>query len=495
MSYFIARSITKLLELRVFVACLIVITFCNCGATPDPPAWSLVLKNSATDDNTTRPPGTSQSTDHLVVYIDESASMAGYVAPDGNTVYGRTLQEIRNVATTLDPFVSVFTRRIDANVGAPSDNPNEIGRASVDQKLYSGAETDIAGAIVHFTDSIQPGQSSPPRFHIIVTDGVQSTNPRPKGNCQAGSDEICVRERLLNLVKSGWAGCILGVRSQFHGKIYSEINRAKGGPYAIKYDAQDDRPETFRPFYLYMFSPDYSELDKLVIALKERLRPFVDKDGLRELPLTLPYASGPTSGTLDISKESKEALEASKARNESAARITMRVDFDTARSGPTPFNVVATIPWSGHAAATASELELANLVRWELVEVYPHHPDSQKAEARREGEKSDRVRYPELKYLDSQGNPDGKVTVKMTAQWPQGTGNPEWRVYKLVGYLNLDKQAPSWTQNQQWSTDLDTKPEMGNRTLYLETALSNLWRNEVLKNRPVAELHIRVGPK
>jgi hypothetical protein len=492
LSYFSAPVVSKLCDLRMLVALLVVITFSNCGATPDPPAWSVVLKYASVN----TPPETSQSaTDHLVVYIDESASMAGYITPDGNTIYGRTLQEIRNVATTLDPYVSVFTRRVDLNVGAPTNNPNEIGRASVDPKLYNGGETDIAGAIVRFTDSLQPGQPSPPRFHIIVTDGVQSTNPKPKGNCQAGSDEICVRERLLGLVKSGWGGCILGIRSQFHGKIYSEINKARGGIYAIPYDSQDNRPETLRPFYLYIFSPDSSALDKLVGALKDRLRSFVAKEGLRELPLTLPYTSGVTSGTLEIAKESKEALEASKSKNESGARMTMRVDFDTDRTGPKGFNVVATIPWSGHAADTANELELANLVRWELVEVYPPRSDSQKADSKGEVGKADRIRYPELKYIDSQSNPDGKVVVRMTAQWPQGTGNPAWRVYKLSGYLNLERQAPSWIQNQQWSTDLDTKSEMGNRTLYLETALSNLWRNEVLKNRPVAELYVRVGPK
>jgi hypothetical protein len=472
--------------MRAVLVCLVVIILGGCNGTSDPPGWKAIIKNVSASGE--QPPRTS---DHLIVYIDTSASMAGYVSQDQNAVYGRTLRELRDVASTLDPSVNILTRSVSSSVSQPTDNPNEIGRASIDTSLYNGGDTDIAGAISHFTDNIQSNESVPARFHVLVTDGVQSTKARPNGPCMGGSDEVCVRQRILDLLKSGWGGCILGIRSQFHGRFYSEINRARGKPYpyAIQYDTQEDRPDKFRPFYLYIFSPDHVQMDKFVVALKEKLRSVVKQDGLRELPLTLPYASGPVTGMLDIPNESEDFLEQSKSREEQLGRFTLRVDLNTEKSPPKIFNIVTSIPWTEHAGDTASLQELANMVRWELAQVYPESTDSQKASG------AERLRYPEINYLDSQPGPDGKIVMRATARWPQGTGKPEWKVYKVTGFLNLERKTPDWIQNQNWSTDLDTERETGDKTLYLETAMLNLWRNDVLKSRPLAEFYIRVGPK
>ena len=135
-----------------------------------------------------------------------------------------------------------------------------------------------------------PDPPPPARFQVLVTDGVQSTK---KGDavqdCTAGSDQFCVRQKIAELLKAGWAGCVLGVRGDFHGKVYSEVSGA-----AIPYETKSNNPASFRPFYFYIFSPDPAALDQLVRSLKERMRPLLSNcaDCIRELNLSFPYADG-----------------------------------------------------------------------------------------------------------------------------------------------------------------------------------------------------------
>ena len=457
----------------------------SCSESPDPPAWSRITTSTIDKSDTTVP-----TTDHLIIYLDVSASMAGYVSPFGETIYGRALQELRNVASSLDPSVNIVVRTVDAAVGPPTGNLITVARASADPNMYKGGETNLAGAINLFSQGVDPEQHPgvPARFHIIVTDGVQSTNQQQTSSgCVVGSDQVCIRERILEHLKKGWGGTILGIRSQFHGKIFSEVNRAKKiSPYAIQYDSVESDPDSFRPFYLYIFSPDPLAIEKLVSTLRERLISIVKEGGFHQLALTLPYSEGPATASLEVAGESKDYLRQSKANGEAAGRLTLRVDLNTERAGPKPFNIRVSIPWSQFARDTASDQDLAGLLKWEAVQVYPNPTENGKGA-------SQRVRYPELKIVSSQPD-NGNILVSASAHWPQATGRPEWRVYKIVGNLNLDRQSPPWIKNQQWSTELDNSTASGNKTLFLETALSNLWRNEILKNRAIAEFYIRLGP-
>ena len=436
--------------------------------------------------------------------------MAGYVSPDGKTAFGassdgqtifsRTLQELRNVVTTLNPSVNIVFRRVDAFVGSPSFNDLDLGQASVNRGLYTGKETNLAGAINLFPTAVQPEQEHalgggekhedsedqpppPARFHILITDGVQSTNQqRTDISCTAGSDYVCVKRGIKALLENGWAGSILGMRSEFRGQVYSEIYRGQ----AIQYESKKGNPKTYRPFYLYIFSPDRLALDKLVEILKGKLRQVLGQDdAIREYALTSPYVEGFASAEISIPKQSADYLERTKAKEENPPRLTLRVDVDTENSGPQPFTVSVTIPWSSHAKDSGTPQELATLLRWELVPVST-------AEATA-AESSQHVRYPEVKLTGQQVDDRGQVALQATAQWPPGTGTPNWNAYRLEGRLNLEKQAPPWVQ--QWSTNLDTTPDAASKTLNLESALSGLWRNPTLEKQVVAEVYLRVGPQ
>ena len=240
----------------------------------------------------------------------------------------------------------VLVRHVGSQIGAPLPDM-DLTTASQDPSVYHAGETNLAGAISSFKVGYQnvvakPGMGSngdqsavndppdpppPARFQVLVTDGVQSTK---KGStvqdCTAGSDQFCVRQKIAELLNAGWAGVVLGIRSDFHGKVYSEVSGA-----AIPFETRSNSLATFRPFYLLHFSPDAKSLDALVRSLKDRLRPLVNNcaDCIRELNLSFPYTDGFADFEITIPKESREALQ--KARNQGGPppRFTIHVDVDT----------------------------------------------------------------------------------------------------------------------------------------------------------------------
>ncbi len=356
-----------------------------------------------------------------------------------------------------------------------------LSKASIDGRLFNGSDTDLAGAITSFE---QPSLGNEPaRLHVLVTDGVQSTNQqRPDLTCTSGSDQLCVRKKIFDLLNKGWGGCVIGLRSNFHGKIYSEINRAQGRPSALQFDSVDDDPTTFRPFYLYVFSPDRIALEPFVATLLQRLQPLTAADNSTPhvLPLTLQYAVGTTQAEAQTDKTASKLLAVRKEQTKELPEFTVAIDADTAQSGPQRFSLAITVPWSKTVLRSGTLQEIGGLINWQLVPEYPN-PLNPKA------------RYPELKIADQHVDESGQIVVDLTAQWPPAVGDLCWRGYRLVGTLSPETMTPSWVRN--WSTNLDTAVGDATKTLYLETGLLGLWRNSVLNKQMVAEAYLLAGKR
>lgn len=460
----------------MLLAALLILS--SCGDCPKPRGITSTQLSV-----TTTPSQPVSTSNQLVVYLDTSASMAGYVPDDrgAETVYSRTLQELRNFVTLINPPLDVSVRRVDTRVGEPL-NDMTLSRASIDQKLFNGGDTDLAGAFDLFSQATNP-EGQPARFHVLVTDGVQSTNQaRPNLSCASGSDQLCVRRKIFDLLNGGWGGCVISLRSQFHGNIYSEINRARGIPSALRYDSVDDQPQTLRPFYLYVFSPERAAIEQFAATLIDRLKPLVGAEGdsLHVLPLTFRYAGGQTVAEAVVPKDSAKLLAVRKEDTKEFPEFTIGVDPSTAQAGAQPFSLAVTVPWSPNVPLSGSARELADLIRWELVPVYPEKI-------------KDRSRYPEVKIVGKQVGDDGRIVLTAAAQWPQGVGDLCWRGYRLEGRLNPEALSPQWVS--AWSTDLDTTRDAGNSTLYLQSGLLGLWRNSVLNNQLVAEASLVVGER
>ena len=439
----------------------------------DPPDWSAI--RAAGPGGAGQGAAAAATADEMVVYLDMSASMAGYVSPDGRNIYGRTLQEIRNVATTLEQPVSVAVRRVDGTVGPPLPD-TLLTKASMDRGLYTGAETNLAGAIGTFPASLRGAKGPPPRFHVLVSDGVQSRKQDSLDlSCAAGSDQVCVRKRILELLQKGWAGCVLGFRSPFNGTIYSEVARGV----KFQYASRPGDARSYRPFFLYVFSPDPSALPKLVHALAFRLQPVLGAEPLRALPLSDAYAEGPCEAEVQVAAEARDLLERTAAQGQPGPSFTLRASLGTEKRGPQPLAVRLKVRWTEVARMSGAPADLAGLLAWEFEEL--EGPWSREGGAR----------YPVLVKAGQAPDAEGCAVVTATVQWPMSTGSPGWRAYRLVGRLDLREKTPPWVR--EWSTDLDTSPSDGNKTLYLESQLLGLWANRTLQDKAVAEAWFRVG--
>jgi hypothetical protein len=480
----------------ILCALAFLLTFVACDNKP--PDWGLVLRNAPIPSSIPSP-STIKTTNDLVVYLDASGSMAGYVTRDGQTIFGKALRELRYATGTFGKSdVKVLVRHVGLDIGPPLPDM-ELTTASQDPSVYRAGETNLAGAISSFkvgyqsfqadkkrsktvtpeNGSSETGTQEPPppaRFQVLVTDGVQSTK---RGNaiqdCTGGSDQFCVRQKIGELLKAGWAGCVLGIRADFHGKVYSEVSGA-----GIPYETKSSDPSSFRPFYFYIFSPDQAALDSLVNSLKDRLRALVpNSESIRELNLSFPYTTAAADFDLSVPKESRDAIQRSKDRGGPPVRFTIHVDVNTERSGPKPFSVQIKVPWSRHALDAGNEQELMRLLSWDVVPIYPA------------GQVKERLRFPEIKITGTHFD-SGQLVLEATTSFPRGTEKPSWQVYRLEGRVNLNQATPNWIR--EWSTDLDTKREVANRTFNLETALLGLWNNSSAKDQVVAEAYLRVGP-
>jgi hypothetical protein len=208
---------------------------------------------------------------------------------------------------------------------------------------------------------------------------------------------------------------------------------------------------------------------------------------MRVVALTSPYSERVLKAEAVIPKESEESVEMT-GQEDDPARLTFGVDPNVTDSSPLPVTVAVEVPWSKQVLDSGSKQELAGVVRWEVVAVYP----AQGVAA--EGGK----RYPIVKIKTATGvAPDGqgRLPIQLTVGWPRSTEAPAWGVYRLQGRLDFgeDKDPLPWIR--QWSTSLDTTVDTGDRTLNLESVLTSLLRNPVLEQQTVAEVYLRVGPQ
>jgi hypothetical protein len=426
--------------------------------------------------------------------------MAGYVSPNGQNIFGATLRTLRDVVTSFKNPLEVSVRSVDVGVKGPDpDGALALQKASISPTLYRGGETDLAGAIASFDPHAERGktsdagngaavggQSEPPeRFHILITDGVQSKKSQDaKQACLKGSDPTCVREKIINLLKKGWGAYVIGLRSQFHGIVYSEVNGSK-----VQYDTSDSNPQRFRPFYLYIFSPDRAALDEFVTVLRERLRPALPPETMRVLALTSPYTQKTQKAEVTLPEGSVDAVTIYEQLDE-PARLSLEVDPNVEEEAPLPVDVAVEVPWSEHVRDSGTPPELAALLKWQVVPLMPSEAGADQTGVG--------VRYPTVK-VDAKGsgglNEQGRVHVRLTVGWPRTTAKPSWRAYALRGYLELGMGHEPLPWIRHWSTDLDITADRADRTLNLESVLTGLWRNPILEEQVVAEVFLQVGPQ
>src|SRR5258707_8112691 len=118
----------------------------------------------------------------------------------------------------------------------------------------------------------------------------------------------------------------MGVRSDFRGTIYSEINHnVKNQPSKIAYASEPSVAATMRPFYLYVFSPDPAALTDFIMKFKRRLRTAAPDAVIRELPLNMPFAAGSASARV-LGSHGGDIISVEGGRESDTDRLTIRFD-------------------------------------------------------------------------------------------------------------------------------------------------------------------------
>lgn len=505
------RIYRKLAVNLLFLIVIVVLNSCE-DSTPRPPMLAELIPKQSTwlplNNNV-------QTSDDLIVYLDISESMKGFVSDDSQSVFSKTLRTLREFGATQSLPLKVHLRKVGKDVGSPQPNAALVN-AAYNKTIYLGSESNLSAAISEFNKNLQysviskqsishatsdslivdPSMnnkvqkensgisniSKPPRFHVLVTDGVQyALHKRTNDECASGADAFCVQQKVRSLLDQGWAGTVLGLRSEYCCEFFSENNQKW-----IKYDTKNLSVDEHRPFYLFIFSPEHTSLADFVVSLKANLRKTIEaKLIIRELPLTTPYITDSLSFECN-----KDFIEKSDRQNKRLScttatkkikeplLITLRLQEESTFI-PVNFQLSLPVMWSEHVRDSYELQELKGLLDWSLEKTYPKN-------------ERDGYRYPEMNLDKVYPVGDDRFVFIARTSWPQAAGIAAWRGYRIVGRLKRDAE-PGWIS--QWTTPRDTMPSAGNRTLDLRTTFLGLWRNPMIEKRAIAELYLRLGPK
>lgn len=442
-----------------------------------------------------------ESSNDLVFYLDGSMSMKGYLqsrvpargsgAPSsGATIYSRALERIHDVATRPQAGTKVHVRRVDSRVGV-LEQGLALERAVTSAAYYSGSDTNLVAAIAEFPKPLTPTPvgpvgsvtpAPPALFHILVTDGVQSD--------RGGVDPTRFKDSLKGLLESGWAGYILGVRSQFAGSIWSE-NRPGT---KIEWETGDDASR-FRPFYILVLSPDPTRLATFAEELRTEIEQVTSSavgsaaatpSLVREIHLGGEFVSGQPEGNLAVEDASSRLLRPAPTE-QNPVRLTLWVDPALDRHGPQDFTVsFDKVQWTRYAMDCLSKDETGNIVDMTVTQV------------ELQGD-AERHRHPALSLSGPPVIGADSLAVKLKVDWTAGSGSPEWGIYRLDVRVTNEKlktmPVPKWVAD--WSTDDDSMSDTEHctKTYKLTRALDAVWSLAKPESRTLAVGFLRVGPR
>lgn len=442
------------------------------------------------------PPRPSQSETQERIYLDVSQSMKGFAITGSQ--YEKSLWELRTFLENRKTRVYLIGNGVQQ---APSGTAL-ISDAGRNKDLYSVDQDNLAAGFFHFNQTNQElsdpakqtnspdnveAQRPDTQIYILITDAVQSLfNQSPTEGCGLGADWICVKKEIEALLNQGWAGCVIAVRSQFDGFIFPERDGQRG---RFWYRSDMEDITTFRPFYLFMFSPSAHVLAPFSSKLQEAFHQHLRAQSFEVLELTSLSPVTPVN-IKDFSHDStgRLTLAVEQLKNDASLQDYSRVVIRNSVTSPQPDNFILNLEALAQAEAD---------VTWKLAHVYYGGP----RDGRKPSERDAKSRYPTLKLAADDGPVEeinakgvgGMFKVGFQVDWPVDPGKPGWSVYRLDGFIK-GEDPMAWIND--WSTEDDTTPKHAGKTLFLNRLLGDLWSASPLKlKRRMVELYLWVGPK
>ena len=160
------------------------------------------------------------------VYLDGTMSMAGYVNYANGTVYGEAVKGIeRSIQETWKDEKVNFVKFGDAFTPLSRDGLLQANQAA----FYNEKDTSLQKVVE---------QSDDKKLNVVITDLFQT------------NQDI---DSLMNALKAkcfaqNHALAVIGMKSQFNGKIY-DVGKSQA---SFEYATNDD-PASYRPFYLMVY--------------------------------------------------------------------------------------------------------------------------------------------------------------------------------------------------------------------------------------------------
>lgn len=163
------------------------------------------------------------------VYLDGTTSMYGYVNYPGGTVYGEAVKNIERTASeNWKSEKTQFIKFGDDFKTLSRDEFLQMNQAG----FYDQKDTSLQKVVE---------QADAKKVNVIVTDLFQT-------NQDIDSLMLALKKKCLT---DGNALAVIGIKSQFNGKIF-DIGKAMA---SVDYASTDD-PKTFRPFYVLAFGKE-----------------------------------------------------------------------------------------------------------------------------------------------------------------------------------------------------------------------------------------------
>ena len=238
------------MEKRTFVfhvlLLLVLLSFSACG--------SRQICEPAPQDTRSPFPALSQSL-KVDVFLDGTVSMKGFIVPGTATRYQRTLPLLENSVERGWPDRQIAFYKFGTTV---AELPEREYLKAQQTGFYAG---NVLSRDTLIQNVIQ--QAAPDKLTVVVTDLFQKDV----------DVNLLTNQIKEKYIKQGLAVGVLGIKSEFGGRIYDV------GPnnYAFDYRSDDSNAATFRPFYVLAFG-GHADVNRYFDEMF--------KGGLRQMPET-----------------------------------------------------------------------------------------------------------------------------------------------------------------------------------------------------------------
>lgn|GEM_PF-4726566 len=393
----------------------------------------------------------------ISAYLDASASISGFASE--NSVFCRMLREI---SSSPEALAQLKFYKFGETVTPISSE--RIWEEASRRDFYNQRWTKFSQLLS------QKLKSAPKRkIFLVITDGVQSL--------KEGYNLSRMVQALADGIRKGWQTEIIGFKSQFDGKIYSEQDENKRFIYQT-----GGNPALYRPFYLFVFAPDKEALENfnqllskstgLTFNLFNPGQPAAEDYRGKTLPPPEPmilFKRDSISRGIQLVPVDYLAVLNPRKVQQKIFDLKTSLDFLKASpliTGQSSLRAVVTGLFSGDDKIW-KPLSGDNLI---------FEPEIQ----------------PQTPAASQTGKPaEEKPAFSYSITWHfNPPEKPGWYVYRIRYYPKIGSLAlPQWVN--EWSTDNDQYPVYANRTLYF-SQLVQLLLNQVTLEQPVGEHYIAI---